>query len=74
MALQSALKDQLFSHGDVDEGDATKGREVQWEEGEKGKSEAVSRGLLALLQNRNGSLGLKPGSAEIGIFFVWVEN
>ena len=26
VALQGALEDQLFSHGDVDEGDATKGR------------------------------------------------
>lgn len=54
VALQSALEDQLFSHGDVDGGDATKVERCSGRRREE--IQRASRGLLVLLQVCLGSL------------------
>ena len=73
VALQSALEDQLFSHGDVDEGGATKVERCSGRRRKESQKKGFARAAGSSAKP-TGSLGLKPGSAEIGIFFVWAEN
>lgn len=75
VALQSALEDQLFSHGDVDEGDATKVERCSGRGGRRERQKGFARAAGSSAKPGLGRLEVvSVVRQKLGYFFVWAEN